>query len=139
MNWRREQHGERQESLTEQRRREDDAERLKYAVPDLTSLRIRVSEPRPDGHSSTNPYVKHVVIPSAPALFEIRCSEPKCDGIHDVTDTILDRLRRGHTAFEGDSPCGGVLGAAQAPCSRTLHYHVEAAFADSLPSTTQRR
>lgn len=135
MNWRREQNEERQESLAEQRRREDEAVRLTHEVPELSSLRIRMDEARPDGHSSHNPYTKHVVVASAPALFEIRCSEVRCDGVHDLTRAILDELRRSHTAFEGESPCGGVVGPAQTPCDRTLRYHVAAQYrgADTDP------
>lgn len=137
--WRREQREERQESLTEQRRREGEAERLTYVIPELAALRIRISEPGRDGGSSGSPYIKHVVVSSAPALFEIRCSEPLCDGIHDLTHAILDRLRRAHTTFEGDSPCSGQRGAAQVPCPRTLEYHVEAEFVEDYPEATQRQ
>ena len=128
MNWRREKNEARQESLLEQRRRQDEADRLKDEVPALRSLRIRVEENRPDGHAAQNPYIKHIVVPSAPALFEIRCSEPRCDGIHDLTHAILDRLRRSHATFDGDSPCCGVLGPGQTPCDRTLQYHGDAQY-----------
>ena len=131
MNWRRHQNDDRQESRTEQRRREDEAARLTEMVPGITSLSIRVTESRPDVASSITPYIKHFVIASAPAMFEIRCSEQRCDGVHVLTDEIVDKLRRFQTGFKCEAPCTGLLGAGEHPCNRVLHCHVDATYTET--------
>lgn len=129
MNWRRPHHGEHEESRAERRRREDEAKRLAAEVPELSTLRIHINEVRQD--ASVNQYVKPVVVNSAPAIFEIRCTEPQCDGVHDLTRDLLEGLRRGTQAFEGDSPCAGIVGNAQRACDRVLHYEVDARYRDT--------
>ncbi len=54
----------------------------------------------------------------AGALFEIPCSEPKCqDGGYDVTADILRALRARREDFEGSSQCRGIVGDKECGCS----------------------
>ena len=115
------------EAEAEHRRREDEAARLHEQGFQLSSLRFRFEDVRPEGRQVALPYSKLVVVSSAPALFEIRCMEPRCDGRHDLTYTVLGALRQAKTSFTGEHPCAGMVG--DLPCDRTLVYEVEATFA----------
>jgi hypothetical protein len=114
------------EASVEHRRREDAAPRLLDEVAHLKSLRLLLEDVRVEGRLPAQPYVKPVVVESAPAHFEIRCMEPRCDGRHDLTQAILRALRQSLAAYSGESSCNGRIG--DAACDRTLSYVCEATY-----------
>jgi hypothetical protein len=126
MNYRRRRDQAQIEATAEHRRREDAAARLQDAVPLLESMRLTLEEVPTDGRTPSMPYVRPIVVASAPAHFGIRCLEPRCDGRHDLTQPILDGLRKSMTRFGGQSTCDGMLG--EVPCDRTLSYLCEATY-----------
>ena len=106
---------------TERRRREDEAQRIKDRVPKLESLKLEISERRPEATSADVSHVKRVTVDHAPALFELSCCDRACkDGGHDITRQIMQELERGQTRFEGEDTCHGALGTAT--CGRVLHW-----------------
>jgi hypothetical protein len=115
------------DATAEQRRRDDAAPRLADEIRTLRSLRIRFDERRGDDQSTGMSYSKVVVINTAPAAFEIRCMEPRCDGRHDLTSHILSSLRRQLPSFQAESACNGVVGDLE--CNRVLAYACEATYA----------
>lgn len=102
-------------------RRQDEAVRLREQIPRVDSLSIAVSE---HGTADALPAVSHVrVVPveSAPALFEIPCSDRDCaGGIYDITQDVLSALQAGKRRFEGTRSCNGK--AHDHPCTRELHF-----------------
>lgn len=110
----------------EQRRREDAAPHLRDVVPGLKSVRLRVEDHPVAGRTAAWPYTRHIIVETAPALFTVRCTEPRCDGRHDLTAQILRDLRETIRASEGESACQGNIG--DAACDRILHYSCEAEF-----------
>lgn len=114
------------EAEVEHRRREDAAPRLCDAVARLESLRLRFEDVRAESSVSVPSYVRPVVVTNAPAHFEIRCMEPRCDGRHDLTYAVLHELRQGKAQFAGQSSCDGMVG--NAPCNRVLGYSFEASY-----------
>lgn len=117
---------EQREASAEKRRIEDAAPRLRAVVPGLKVLRMRCEERRAQGQVTSMPYTRHVVVASAPALFTVRCSEPRCSGIHEVTGAVLKALRAHDPNYHGESACQGDVG--DNPCDRTLVYVCEAEF-----------
>ena len=116
------------QAAAEHRRREDEAARLYEQVYRLKSLRLRFGDFRPEGRQAAQPYIKLVVIPTAPALFEIRCMEPRCDGRHDLTYEVMQALRQAKTSFSGESPCRGNVGVLE--CDHVLSYEGAATYTD---------
>ena len=114
------------ESVAEHRRREDAAPRLRDEVARLISLRLKFEAIPTEGRSQTMSYVRPIVVASAPAHFEIRCMEPRCDGRHDLTRPILQALRQAQAVFTGQSQCDGMVGELR--CDRLLGYTLEAAY-----------
>lgn len=114
------------EALAEQRSREDSAPRLRDEVATLRSLRFVFGDQRTDDRITAASYVRPIVVASAPALFEIRCMEPRCDGRHDLTRAVLHALRRSEGTFIGESPCSGMV--RDVPCDHTLAYTGEATY-----------
>lgn len=114
------------EASAEHRRREDTAARLRDEVPPLLSLRVTFEELRTEGGVQATSYVRPIVVASAPAHFEVRCMEPKCDGRHDLTASILRALKQSLASFTGQSTCDGMV--ADTPCHRTLGYTCEATY-----------
>lgn len=112
-------------AIAEQRRIEDEAPRLRDVVPSLRSLRMRLEDRRAAGQCAA-PYTKHVVVATGPALFSVRCGEPRCSGSHDLTGSILAALRAALSHCEGESACQGAVD--DVPCDRTLVYVCEAEF-----------
>jgi hypothetical protein len=112
--------------FAERRRREDDAPRLQAEVPDLATLDLEVT----DEGSETAAALKHtrrVVVASAPALFEIPCSDPACvDGGHDLTSTIMRALRSHAAPFEGEDTCHGSVRTTV--CGRVLRFSAVATY-----------
>ncbi len=114
------------EAAADQRRREDSAPRLRDEVPQLLSLRLSIEEVRTEGHMPGTSYVRPIVVASAPAHFEIRCMEPRCDGRHDLTTPILRALKQSLPKSTGESTCDGLV--AGEPCNRTLAYTADATY-----------
>lgn len=107
--------------------REDEAKRLIEEVPNLSKMSIEIRElSEESGHPPTK-YTRRVPLPAAPALFEVLCSDRKCeDGGYDITAAVLDGLRSGKESFEGTIRCYGHL--PEQPCSRRLHWIVRATY-----------
>ena len=114
------------EATAEHRRREDAAPRLRDAAPKLESLRVTFEDVQEPGRTQFPSYVRPIVVASAPAHFEVRCMEPKCDGRHDLTPQILAAIARSQVSFSGQSTCNGMV--ADAGCTRTLAYTCEATY-----------
>jgi len=117
------------EATAEHRRREDAAPRLRDEVGRLLSLRLRFDDIRAQGRLVAESYARPIVVASAPAYFEIRCMEPRCDGRHDLTYEVLRALRQAQVCFAGTSDCGGMVG--DVPCDRVLAYACEASYRTS--------
>lgn len=114
------------EALAEQRRREDEAPRLRDQIVALRSLRFEFDEIRVDGRLAAASYGRPIVVATAPAYFEIRCMEPRCDGRHDLTPPVLRALNEARVAFAGESACSGMV--RDVPCDRTLAYRCQATY-----------
>ena len=72
-------------------------------------------------------YIRRVVLASAPALFEVPCSDPRCEnGGYDVTDEILSALASRRTVFEGQRSCPGH--SSMHDCGRILRYVATATY-----------
>jgi hypothetical protein len=100
----------------ERRRREDDATRLKKEVPGLLHLRIAVTE---TGGLGASKHSRHIMVPTAPALFVFTCGNEQCrDGGHDVTTSALYSLRGLRTTFTEHHECDGNVGSAT--CKRSI-------------------
>lgn len=114
----------------ERRKREDDAPRLKDEIPNLLELRLEIDEYTGESPVSAARHTRHIVVQSAPALFELGCTESSCtDGGHDLTSQILRQLRSGATEFGGEDACYGRVGSASVPCRRVLRYVAHAKYA----------
>jgi hypothetical protein len=111
----------------EQRRlREDEAPRLRDQIPAVEELTILIEETTRDGVGATT-HKRRIVVDSAPALFEIACSDRDCiDGGFDITDQMMGALRSGKPIIEGEMTCSGTV--ADAPCSHTIQYTARAAY-----------
>lgn len=114
------------EATADHRRREDAAPRLRDAITRLESLRLRFDDVRDEGRLVATSYVRPIVVASAPAHFEVRCMEPRCNGRHDLTHAVMHALRQSQSYFEGRSDCDGMVG--DVPCDRTLAYVCEASY-----------
>ena len=111
----------------ERRKQQDEAPRLLDIVPNLISLVLRVEEARPDQPASGISHKRHIVVQRAPALFQIPCSDRRCNnGGHDVTKQVLSQLSRGENSFAGDHVCCGER--RDGACDYQLHFIAEAAF-----------
>jgi len=118
---------ERKERRIQRDERENAAGKLVQKIPDLTSLSIAIHETRPEGCVSDNHYIRRVALEHAPALFEVACSDPRCeDGGHDVTREILASLASRQACFEGRHACRGRCGAID--CARVLWYVTTASY-----------
>jgi len=130
---RRQQQIERQERRAVQDRREDEAGKLLNRIPNLTSLSLSIHEGRSDASAGENHYIRRVVIESAPALFEIRCSNPQCDdGGFDITREVLAALASGKSTFEGQQACQGR--GRTMDCTRVLRFVGTATYKEPLSS-----
>jgi hypothetical protein len=114
------------DALSEHRRREDDAPRLHTEVPNLLTLRVKLEDIREEGRVVAATYTRPIVVSSAPAYFEIRCMEARCDGRHDLTRAIVAALKAGQPSFTGRNQCPGMV--ADVPCERTLAYTCDATY-----------
>lgn len=110
--------------------REDAAPRLSAVVPNLKTLALALKDAVDDRSAALNSRIQHIIVARAAALFEVACSEPKCEGGgYDLTSDVLYALQRGETSFQGTSQCLGSIG--QQGCRRVLYYTAEATYVDS--------
>jgi hypothetical protein len=106
------------ERFAERRRREDEAPRLRDRVPGLKRLQLLIEERTPLGGTK---HVRSFLVDRAPALFLVRCGDPRCaDGEHDLTDTVMRALAARQTEFHGSDECIGSVGTSG--CSRVLSF-----------------
>jgi hypothetical protein len=113
--------------FAERRRREDEAPRLREAVPALATLRLEVDERRGVANSGDPKHVRLVVVDSAPALFSLPCGDHSCrDGGHEMTDAILRALNARAARVELEDACHGTIGTA--PCGAVMHLVVTATY-----------
>ena len=106
------------EATAELRRRHDAAPWLREHSPEVKSMRLVFEEERADGGTSARSYARPYVVESARAHFEVRCLEPRCDGVHDLTATILLAINKRRTFDRVRSSCEGSIN--NVPCNRTL-------------------
>lgn len=124
---RREKEREREERRKKRMESEDAAGKLLSKAPDLTSLSIAMHETRPEGVVSDTYHIRRFVVEHAPALFEVSCSDPRCeDGGYDITREILLGLAGHQKTFEGAQDCGGHCGTLS--CGRCLKYTATASY-----------
>ena len=109
------------------REREDAAKRLHDVVPELTELKLHIEERREGAPEPDVSHTRHIVIGRAPALFEVGCSDRKCDGNHDLTKLVMKALRQHEEEFDGRDSCDG--NCADGTCGLELVFHAEAKFA----------
>jgi len=95
----------------------------------LKSLRLELEE-FAEGHAiSGTRRIRHIVVEQAAALFEIPCSDTKCeDGGHDITQLLMSELVQQKGAFTGKSSCAGYLGGH--PCGRVLEFKARAEYTE---------
>jgi hypothetical protein len=73
--------------------------------------------------------VRHIMVDQAAALFEIPCSDTKCEeGGHDVTQQVLACLDSRDAEFQGQHACGGLIG--DVACKRVLAFRGIAEYED---------
>jgi hypothetical protein len=114
---------------TERRQREDEAPRLKSEISKLSELCLEIEEIVGGSTTFAARHVRRIVVDSAPALFEIQCSEERCnDGGHDLTSEIMRALRSCSTEFRGEDACYGRLGSGSGVCRRMLRYVARAKY-----------
>ena len=120
------------ERFAERRRKEDEAPRLREALPDLRTLRLEVEEQRGTSAVAETKHVRIVVVDRAPALFMLPCGDSECrDGGHDVTNEVLDRLRHGATDFVVEDRCfGNVRDVAR---GRIVRVNIKATYMPGRP------
>ena len=100
----------------ERRQREDEAPRLKKKLPKLAGLRLEISETGQEPGDLDVRYIRHVVVNRAPALFDLPCSDPRCEGGgHDITRMLMSSLRKSEDRVRGEHYCGGVVKGEACP------------------------
>jgi hypothetical protein len=117
------------ERARERRQKQDAAPRLANEVPFLRTMRLSVSFRRGDNAVPDASYVRVVVVPNAPALFELPCCDNYCQGGgYDFTRQIVASLKSKNPSFTGEGPCPGAIGNSGSQCQCTLVYQVEATY-----------
>ena len=107
--------------MAERRKRENEAPRLAARAPTLEKLRLEVHVRSSNIARPEHTHIRHVVVPSAPALFFVPCHDAQCkDGGHDLTAAVMAALQSKKERFEGEDACHGVVGSSS--CSRVLDY-----------------
>ena len=115
----------------ERRECEDSARRLIEVFPSLVTLRLEIREARGEGTTSRSQHVRHIVVASAPAFFDIPCIDRGCQGgSHDITHAVLRGLSQSLERFEGDSTCTGEMGSAYCGCGLIFTAFATYAHAD---------
>ncbi len=108
-------------------KREDEAPRLKELTPKLRSLKFQLEEFANGRPILGTGRVRHIPVDQASQLFEIPCTDPRCDdGGYDVTRQVMQGLRETQSQFEGADTCDGYVG--DRPCGRVLKFVVLADF-----------
>jgi hypothetical protein len=110
------------------RRRHDAAPLLRDQAPQLKALRLTFDDANPDQSSSGRAYARPVIVESARAHFEVRCLEPRCDGLHDLTVAVMRAIRERQPSASITSECNGAIG--NQPCNRTLVCVCEISYRD---------
>jgi hypothetical protein len=111
----------------QRRQREDSAPRLHAVAPALVDLKFRLYSVHNDQRIAGSQYMKVIPVLSAPAHFEIPCTDTRCkEGGHDLTYEILNALKTKEAEFEGEDACHGTTGSAQ--CGRSLKYTLSATY-----------
>jgi hypothetical protein len=110
------------------RERENQAARLREAVPNIDSLVLNIKERGAKSSDLAVEHIRRVVVDRAPALFEIPCCDRRCnDGGHDITTVVVAALAAGETVFEGSDRCHGATN--EGDCSLELFYQAQASYA----------
>lgn len=110
----------------ERRQREDNAPRLSAEAPQVANLNLVIAE-RTSDVGAESVYTRRVVVAQAPALFDIPCGDPACEGGgHDITTPVMRALRDRLATFEGEDACHGSVRTSQ--CTRVLRYSGEATY-----------
>ena len=123
----RQQQQEARDRVTERRKREDDATRLKLEVPSILTLKLELEELRAGQQIAGTGHVRHILVDNAPALFLIPCGDRACrDGGHDVTAQILRSLVRKAVESTGEDACRGSVHGGS--CGRILRYTARATY-----------
>jgi hypothetical protein len=113
--------------FAERRRREDAAPRLREVVPALATLRLEIDERCGADGTGDPKHVRHVVVESAPAMFNVPCGDHTCrDGGHDMTDAVLRALQMGDARFEIEDTCPGTLATGR--CGGVMNLVVRATY-----------
>lgn len=113
--------------FAERRKREDDAPRLKSVAPTLKTLRLEVDERRGTSTVADSKHVRHIVVDHAPALFVLPCGDSVCrDGGHELTEQMLQHLRRREPEFTVEDTCYGSVGSAT--CGRVIRVVAKATY-----------
>ena len=111
----------------ERRKREDEAPRLAAEMPKLATLRLTIEERRAGAVGADSKHIRIVVVERAPALFEVRCGDPACDGGgYDFTDALVRELRAGRAEAIIERTCDGVVG--NAACGRVARMTANATY-----------
>lgn len=122
-------HSEAFREAAERKRKQDEAPRLRDAVPTLLQLDLQVIEERANvpGHEVRHKRV--IIIERAPALFEFACSDRECnDGGHDLSGLVLKELGAGIALFHGVHRCGGHTRDGE--CAYDLRFEAHATYRD---------
>lgn len=122
----------------DRREHEDSAARLAVDVPTLSTLKLEVQDGRGAMFGAVS-HVRHVVVGSAPSLFEMPCGDRSCkDGGHDFTWEIISALRNSRERFEGEHECNGSLGTDGAVrCARVMRYVGTATYKPAPPKALE--
>jgi hypothetical protein len=111
----------------DRRRRQDEAERLREAAPDLESLELDVREHRVGMPGHEVHYKRFIVVDRAPALFDFPCSDRACEGGgHELTHIVLRHIRRREEHFSGKHVCQGH--ARDGACKYELSFEANARY-----------
>jgi hypothetical protein len=108
-------------------KREDAAPRLADEAPELEQFKLEFSEWSHGRAIADSSRVRHIVVKSAAAFFEVPCGDPRCkDGGHDLTREVMLNVRKRQPTFAGRDRCSGYVG--QRPCARSLQFVAHAEF-----------
>lgn len=112
---------------SERWQREDAAPRLAAEVPDLLTLSLQLRNCTEETSMPGRSRTQHVIVERAAALFEVACTEHKCEaGGYDITSEIMHALRQRKETAEGSARCNGTVG--QGYCRSTLVYVMKATY-----------
>lgn len=114
-------------TAAERRERENSAKRLLEVVPELQGLKLYIEEIVKGASEPDITHVRHIVIQRAPAIFEVGCSDRKCNGNHDLTRRVMRALKEHKACFEGKDECGGERKGDV--CDLELRFRAEADYA----------